>query len=152
LVVGACGFIDRQTVQVIKSSTTDGIEVLPMGFSAIPDDANEPLALAHFPRQNATRNVLQNRAQREVPEMKTGATSAEAAPIWLLTQVRDKFDLEGRGANHRVSGKEGLIHCAHVDVPALAFRRLDAGQVTHGAKPGLHVSRYRPTTKERLNG
>src|SRR5713101_8701498 len=42
---------------------------------------------------------------------------------------------------HRVRGEERSIHRTHVDVPALALRRLESGQIAHAGLQGLAIER-----------
>src|SRR5581483_12271766 len=53
------------------------------------------------------------------PKERRGSRVGRAAPS-VRRIVRG---LEVRRAHHRVSGEEGLVHRAHVDVPAFALRR-----------------------------
>src|SRR5579862_9335912 len=61
-----------------------------------------------------------------------------------------RWVLELRRSHHRVGGEEILAYRAHVDVPALALRRLDARQITHRRKPGLQIGRDRADYKGAL--
>src|SRR5262249_137133 len=55
---------------------------------------------------------------------------------------------------HRLGGEEFLVDRAHVDVPALMLRGLDAGQIAHGGLSRLQIGRNRSNnefTLERID-
>src|SRR5215469_384642 len=67
----------------------------------------------------------------------------------------DAWRLADRGPDQSIGGKEALVDRAHVDVPALALRRLDARQIAHRRLSRLHVGRNRSDHEqplERIDG
>src|SRR3984957_14406710 len=86
--------------------------------------------------------------------MKTPAGVDAPAGVLAIRIVRLHVSDFGH-LHHRFGGEERAVYRAHVDVPAFALRRLDAGQVAHGGLTALHILRRRADdelTLERIDG
>src|SRR5271170_6123976 len=84
---------------------------------------------------------------RRLPQKKEAGAIATMTPARIATQL-----LLLGGLDHRLSGEEGLVDRAHVDVPALALRSFDAGQIAHRRLAGLHVGGNRADYELTLEG